>query len=1027
MLALASLICVGVLQVFAAAECSPFGFDLAPGVRFGRIPYAMVVSDFNGDSRSDFAITHGGSISTLIDNGAGGYTPNNFALNQSGDADLVAADFNHDDVADLAAVNPGNGSVSILLGIGSGGFFAPHHFQAGTTPYSIDTGDFNRDGNLDVVTEGGTTLSILLGDGAGNFGVPTNYPLASGSISLQSVVVGHFNADTNLDVVSINGTNVSLRAGDGMGALGPATNFALGSGIAAIEMGRFNNDNNPDLVVLNNGDVSILLGDGVGGFAPAINTPTPDSSRSVAVGDFDNDGNQDLAVTDKALTILLGDGAGNFDAPVNYVPGGKTNFVVTGNLDNDTATDVAVLYQEVAQNTVSIFHGKGDGSFDSVMTDFAAVGARPNFIATSDFNMDGKPDLAVSNEESDNVSVLLGDGAGSFGAASNFAVGERPYSLVVSDFNNDQKADLATANIDSANVSILLGDGMGGFAAATNFNTGTLPRFIAVADYNSDGKLDLAVTRFINSSTGRITILPGDGMGGFGAPNDIFVPYFAGFILAHDFNNDNKADLVVAAEYGSQVSILLGNGMGGFGVSNDHTVTFNPKHIVVGDFNHDGKSDIAVANSLGFISILLGDGMGGLSPTTNYPSSNSFSSNSARAIALATGDFNRDGEVDIAVANYGSITDDNVAILRGDGTGAFSPPHIIDTGKDARFIVAEDFNGDGKPDLVIANFMNDSIQTLFNNAASTSELSITKTDSPDPLLVGQNVTYTSIVTNNGLSPDTGVVAVDQLPPGMTFISASSTVGSCVRASRIVTCNIGILADGASATIQITVRPNAPGEFSNRINVRGDNCDLNAENNEAFEVTTAVKLLSFVLSPRTVSGCQRVTATLTLSGPAPAGGVIVTLSDTIAALDTPPAVTIPAGATSRTFMISTTPVNAAEDGIVTAKLGTVTISKPLTVRPIGVQTLTLNPNPVTGPHAVTGFVTLECPAPAGGITVALSSSNPGVAAPTVSSVNIPAGLKSRSFTVRTADVPSPRSAIIKATANGISKSVTLTVN
>ena len=142
------------------------------------------------------------------------------------------------------------------------------------------------------------------------------------------------------------------------------------------------------------------------------------------------------------------------------------------------------------------------------------VGTAPLSVAVGDFNGDGKQDLATANVGSNNVSVLIGDGAGGFSAATNFGVGTDPQSVAVGDFNGDGKQDLAVTNFTSNNISILLGDGMGGFGAATNLGLGSKPTSVAVGDFNGDGKQDLAVA----SSSNDVSILLGDGAGGFGAP-----------------------------------------------------------------------------------------------------------------------------------------------------------------------------------------------------------------------------------------------------------------------------------------------------------------------------------------------------------------------------------------------------------------------------------------------------------------------------------------------------------------------------
>jgi hypothetical protein len=262
--------------------------------------------------------------------------------------------------------------------------------------------------------------------------------------------------------------------------------------------------------------------------------------------------------------------------------------------------------------------------------------------------------------------------------------------------------------------------------------------------------------------------------------------------------------------------------------------------------------------------------------------------------------------------------------------------------------------------------------------------------------------------------------------GGTASLTVTTTGDCnwIAASNVSWINVTSGHSGTgSGTVAYSVAANTgQNPRAGKINVAG----------RVLTITQAAQsasptLGSLRLSTANVPGCQSLTGTVTLGAPAPDSGVVVTLSDNLAAANTPASVTIPAGATSKTFTITTTPVTAVQNGSVTAQLGAVTKSVALRVRPIGVQALALSPNPVVGPNPVTGTVTLECLAPAGGITVALSSSNPTVAAPTTSSLTIPARVRSKTFTIRTIDVPASRTAIIKATANGISKSVTLTIN
>ncbi len=180
-----------------------------------------------------------------------------------------------------------------------------------------------------------------------------------------------------------------------------------------------------------------------------------------------------------------------FEPPTNFSTGTRPLFLGKGHGDFNADGILDLAAANKGTDNVSVLLGNTAGGFGAA-TNFN-VGSAPESIVTADFNRDGKLDLAVANPNSNNVSVLLGNGAGSFAAAVNFGVGVSPYSVATGDFNLDGKLDLAAANGDSNNVSILLGGGNGSFSAATNFPAGSVPGVLAVADFNADGMPDLAV------------------------------------------------------------------------------------------------------------------------------------------------------------------------------------------------------------------------------------------------------------------------------------------------------------------------------------------------------------------------------------------------------------------------------------------------------------------------------------------------------------------------------------------------------
>ncbi|HYO63711.1 MAG TPA: FG-GAP-like repeat-containing protein [Pyrinomonadaceae bacterium] len=347
---------------------------------------------------------------------------------------------------------------------------------------------------------------------------------------------------------------------------GPATTYPVGRA-RGMAIGDFNGDGLNDLAVTDNfvaGKVSVLLGKPGGTFGPAAHFTTGRNPWSVAVGDFNGDSKSDLATAnfndfEGDATTLAGNGAGGFGPAVNHFltsPGSSANSpaVAAADFNLDGKTDLAVA--NMTHHAVVFMFGLGDGTFGSVK--FVGVGGflSPIHVVVADFNKDGKPDVATANNTAQNVSVLLGDGAGNFVAPALFNVGNAPTSLAAADFNGDNNPDLAVANQGSNTVSVLRGDGAGGFSTGGQFATGgTNPTSVASADFNGDGHTDLAVTNFMENN---VVVLRGDGAGSF-TPTASFDTggRETQFVVAADFNGDGEPDLAAANELSRNVSVLL--------------------------------------------------------------------------------------------------------------------------------------------------------------------------------------------------------------------------------------------------------------------------------------------------------------------------------------------------------------------------------------------------------------------------------------------------------------------------------------
>lgn len=314
----------------------------------------------------------------------------------------------------------------------------------------------------------------------------------------------------------------------------------------------------------------------------------------------------------------------------------------------------------------------------------SCTGSGPYSVVAADLNKDGRIDLAIANNASADVSVLLGDGTGGFGSSRQLAAGDVPVAIASGDFNADGKPDLVCANLRSNNISVFLGDGQGDFARAQFFATGPIPTAVGVADFNRDGNLDVATTNYgggLNGST--VSVLWGDGLGGFLATS--FLP--AGsqpFALdIGDINGDAFPDIVAVNSSSSTASIFLGNGSGGFNPTLSTNTRTGPQAVLLRDFTGDGRADLAVANRTNSISILVGNGSGGFGAPSNIIVG-------LQPTSLAARDLNGDGQLDLLVTNGAA---NSTSLLYGTGTGAFTLQQNLTVGLRPNSIAVADVNG----------------------------------------------------------------------------------------------------------------------------------------------------------------------------------------------------------------------------------------------------------------------------------------------------------------------------------------------
>ncbi len=498
--------------------------------------------------------------------------------------------------------------------------------------------------------------------------------------------------------------------------------------------------------------------------------------------------------------------------------------LLSADFNGDGKLDLAGLLQGISEVYVQL--GNGDGSFQAPST--FAVGVVPVRLVAGDFNGDGKLDLAVANAQDGTVSVLLGNGDGTFGPQTTFGVNgpnSGDFFLVVGDFNGDGKLDLATGNNnsngnDNSTVSVLLGNGDGTFQSPADYLVGGYMLGMAIGDFNGDGKLDIVCVRDLPT---EISMLIGNGDGTFQTAAYTPIPIQASWLITADVNGDGKLDLVMTQD-GSpgSVSVWLGNGDGTFQTASSFYTTGNsPVFVAAGDLNADGKLDLAVPNAnSNTASVFLGNGDGTFQSKVDFPTD--LSTISSTPLSVAVGDFNGDGRTDLAALNANDSAPYNLSLtmlLQGalpsavavppmlafapQSVGTTSTPQIVtltNTGTATLTLSSIGITGPNAADFAPSN---NCPPTIAPNA--NCQISVTFT----PTSVGNDSASLKIADNGPGSPQvvslTGTSLVYLSPASVTF--PSQYVGTSGLPQTVMLNNTG------SAPLVITSVTATPGDFA----------------------------------------------------------------------------------------------------------------------------------------------------------------------------------------------------------------------
>ena len=638
------------------------------------------------------------------------------------------------------------------------GSFQPAILSAGSYGYlqSITVGDFNRDGILDVAAatdcnETGNcssgTLEIFLGRGDGTFSGGGAFALNGTVGSAGTIAAGDFNGDGNLDIAV------------GVNCYGSPCQTAL----------------------------EIFFGTGTGGFTgPNVITTSLGGFVYPVVRDFNGDGKLDIVAATPAanLAVFLGNGDGTFKQNIVTLPPNTFAYAITAaDLNSDGKLDLVL-----AGDYVQVLFGNGDGTFQSPISYSYPAGNGTSSVVAADINADGHPDLIVGDWAGNPnfAALLLNDGQGNFGAATEFSLGGwASMAVVVGDFNGDGKADMVGVSgcpqiptyyvyCPDSTISVLLGNGDGTMRSASYLPISSGEPYVAVADFNGDGFQDLAYTCAVPCQNGGFILLLSDGAGGHQAPltfPDPSATYNPTAIAVADFNGDGRPDVAVSEGSGDGVvDIFLNTGHGTFSEPLSLQGGFVTGSLATADFNGDGKPDLATLDSSGgTVTVLINNGEGSFLPpiSTALPYGGYamapfyFNGSSHASLALVV--------PDTAYPIPGALA---AEVMVGQGNGTFGVGDLyaaVGFSSSPAGIAVADVNRDGFPDLVVGASCDDPTTDASCTRGQVSVLLGQDNDTFGPVKI-------MVVQDGNL---TGATVADLNGDGNPDIAASTLTGVLV--------------------------------------------------------------------------------------------------------------------------------------------------------------------------------------------------------------------------------------------------------
>ena len=682
-------------------------------------PVDVITADLNQDGRPDLVTSNRttNSVSVLL-GGTGGFAAAVHYPVGEAPGEVVAADFDRNNTIDLAVTNETYSQVTLLPGNGDGSFGEAKaaNLISGSGPRSLTAVDLTGDGILDLVTADAAsgTLTFLVGRGDLTFEDPVRSQGLGGPRQVRSADLNGDGA-ADLLVTELAAGLVSVWRNTG-GVPEKAAELVTGKSPAVMAIQDLNGDSQPDVVVANADAVylSVFLNSGNFAFGNEIQVPLGKKPNRVAAADFNLDGKMDLAalvyISEEEgswglAAVCFGDGSGGFSAPVWYGTGGQGSGLAAADLNLDGAPDLAV--SDLANALVAQISGRGDGTFESDLR--LPAGSTPRCAVAADFNRDKITDLAVGNLDSRNITLLFGRADGSYEPSPVFlALAGQPRAMAGADLDGDGLTDLVVAQLGVKNLSVFRCLGTGAFGPlpsplATPADQQALPepRSLALADLNGDTKLDIVTG---NSRGDVLAFLPGDGTGKFGAPQIFEAANYPLGVQLRDINRDGRQDAVFIS------------------TRDPDSVNDKAEPRVVRIFGgteavFDTSTIQRYATGGGPVDLALGSltGNGVLDAVTVHPMADAvyvlqgtadgrFIAGKKflvglRPAAVLLPDLNGDGKADIVCAHNGGY----VSVRLSRGEYKFDAPMYFQCGDDVQGMMIQDLNGDNLPELVTFN------------------------------------------------------------------------------------------------------------------------------------------------------------------------------------------------------------------------------------------------------------------------------------------------------------------------------------